>query len=81
MVAKVQSEIELEILDSERLEQKLAEFTQILEKRRDTKWKKFQQNAIKERRAWQSHAGTGYGKIPKVETILNESKLVQRVTV
>ena len=56
VVAKVQSEIELEILDSqttyeatlERLEQKHAKFKQNLEKRQDKKWKKFQQNAIKE---------------------------------
>ena len=56
VVAKVQSEIELEILDSqttyevtlERLEQKHAKFKQNLEKRQDNEWKKFQQNAIKE---------------------------------
>ena len=56
VVAKVQSEIELEILDSqttyevtlERLEQKHAKFKQNLEKRQDKEWKKFQQNAIKE---------------------------------
>ena len=56
VVAKVQSEIELEILDSEttyevtleRLEQKHAKFKQNLEKRQDKEWKNFQQNAIKE---------------------------------
>ena len=49
VVAKVQSEIELEILDSEttyevtmeRLEQKHAKFKQNLEKRRDKKWENF----------------------------------------
>ena len=89
MVAKVQSEIELEILDSatayevtlERLEQKHAKYKQNLEKRRDKKWKKFQQNAIKERRARKSHADTGYRKTTKVESILSESKREQRVMV
>ena len=49
VVAKVQSEIELEILDSEttyevtleRLEQKHTKFKQNLEKRRDKKWNPF----------------------------------------
>ena len=49
VVAKVQSEIELEILDSEttyevtmeRLEQKHVKFKQNLEKRRDKKWENF----------------------------------------
>ena len=89
VVAKVQSEIELEILDSEttygvtlgRLEQKHAKFQQNLEKRRDKKCKKFQQNDIKERRAWKSYADIGYGKKTKLESISNESKLKQRATV
>ena len=49
VVAKVQSKIELEILDSEttyevtmeRLEQKHVKFKQNLEKRRDKKWENF----------------------------------------
>ena len=49
VVANVQSEIELEILDSEttyevtreRLEQKHVKFKQNLEKRRDKKWENF----------------------------------------
>ena len=49
VVAKVQNEIELEILDSEttyevtleRLEQKITKFKQHLEKRRDKKWNPF----------------------------------------
>ena len=89
VVAKVQSEIELGILDSatayevtlERLEQKHANYKQNLEKRRDKKWKKFQQNAIKERRARKSHADTGYRKTTKVESIVSESKREQRVMV
>ena len=59
VAAKAQSEIELEILDSETiydiilecLEHKHVTFKHNMEKRRGTKWKKFQQNAIKERRA------------------------------
>ena len=88
VVAKVQSEIELEILDSEttyevtleRLEQKHAKFKQNLEKRRD-KWKKFQQNAIKEQRVRKSHANTGYIKATQVESILSGPKLERRVMV
>ena len=52
-----------------------------LEKRRDKKWKKFQQNAIKEQRPRKSHADTGYRKATKVESILSESKIEQRVMV
>ena len=89
VVAKVQSEIELKILDSEttfevtlnRLEQKHVKFKQNLEKQRDKKWKKFQQNAIKEQRPRKSHADTGYRKATKVESILSESKIEQRVMV
>ena len=59
VAAKAQSEIELEILDSETiydiilecLEHKHVTFKHNMEKRRGKKWKKFQQNAIKERRA------------------------------
>ena len=53
MVAIVQWKIEVEILDIGCLEQKLAESKQNFEKRRDTKWKKFQRNSTKDRRAWQ----------------------------
>ena len=57
VVAKVQSEIGLEILDGETtykvtlecLGQKNARFKQNLEKGRDKKRKKFQRNAIKQR--------------------------------
>lgn len=45
------------------------------------KWKKFQQNAIEERCTWKSHADIGYGKTTTTESVLNESKLEQRVTV
>ena len=87
VVAKVQREIELEILDSatayevtlERLEQKHAKFKQNLEKRRDKKWKKFQQNALKEQHAQKSHADTGYRKTTKVESVLSELKREQKV--
>ena len=59
VAAKAQSEIELEILDSETiydiilecLEHKHVTFKHNMEKRRGKKWKKFQQNTIKERRA------------------------------
>ena len=79
VVAKVQSEIELEILDSqttyevtlERLEQKHANFKQNLEKQQDKKWKKFQENAIKEQQVRKSQANTGYRKATKVESILS----------
>ena len=79
VVAKVQSEIELEILDSqttyevtlERLEQKHANFKQNLEKQQDKKWKKFQENAIKEQQVRKSQATTGYRKATKVESILS----------
>ena len=85
----IKSEIELEILDSatayevtlERLEQKHAKYKQNLDKRRDEKWKKFQQNVIKERRARKSHTDTGYGKTAKMESILSELKREKRVMV
>ena len=85
----IQSEIELEILDSatayevtlERLKQKHAKYKQNLEQRRDEKWKKFQQNAIKEQCAQKSHTDTGYRKTAKVESILSELKREQRVMV
>ena len=88
-VAKVQSEIESEILDSEtthavtleRLEQKHAKFKQNLEKQHDKKRKKFQQNAIKEQQAQKSHIDTGHKKPTKVESILCKSNLEQRVMV
>lgn len=51
-----------------------------MEKQRDRKWKQFEQNAIKERRAWKSYADIGYGKRAKVVSISNESKLEQRAT-
>ena len=90
VVAKVQSEIELEILDSEttyevtmeRLEQKHAKFKQNLEKRRDKKWENFQQNAIREQLVFRkSHANTSYSKATKVESISSGPKLEQRVLV
>ena len=87
MVAKVQSEIESEILDSETykvtpecLEQKHAKFNQNLEKQRDKK-RKFQQNAIKEQRGQKSQADTGCRKATKVESILSRPNLEPRVMV
>ena len=61
------------------LNKKHVKFKQNLEKRRDKKWKQFQQNTIKERRARKSHTDTGYRKTTKVESILTELKLEQRV--
>ena len=89
VVAKTQNEIELEILDSEitydvtlePLEQKQAKFKQNSEKWDDKKWKKLQQNTIKEQCAWKSHTDTGYRKTTKVESISNKLKPKQRVTV
>ena len=61
------------------LNKKHVKFKQNLEKRRDKKWKQFQKNTIKERRARKSHTDTGYRKTTKVESILTELKLEQRV--
>ena len=88
VVAKLQSEIESEILDSETykvtlecLEQKHAKFKQNLEKQRDKKRRKFQQNVIKEQHGQKSQADTGYRKATKVESILSGPKLEPRVMV
>lgn len=50
-------------------------------KRHDKEWKIFQQNVVKELPASNSHTGTSYGEKTRIDLVLNESKLDQRVTV